>query len=321
MASVSRLRRRPSALDRLYAGRGRRRCWRWPAPPATPTARYPLSEHVVLHLRHGGDAPAVHLLVRDGDDAGRLRPRRHDRRGRGAVGRAGGAPAAPPPRARPGAGARGGRGGADGRPGGRLRLWAHGDHPSASALALSLGFARARVLWQMRRSLFAAAARAACCRRASTCARSGPAQDDEAWLALNAGPSPTTPSRAAGRCDDLRAADGRAVVRPGGLPAGRASGDGALLGFHWTKVHGERTARRRRTTTTRSARSTCSASTRARTGCGLGRALTVAGLRHLRARGPRPGDALRRRVQHRGGRALPAARLRPLVATSTTSRG
>ena len=28
---------------------------------------YPLSEHVMLHLRHGGDKPAVHLLVRHGD--------------------------------------------------------------------------------------------------------------------------------------------------------------------------------------------------------------------------------------------------------------
>ena len=30
---------------------------------------YPLSEHVVLHVRHGGDRPAIHLYVRE---AGRL---------------------------------------------------------------------------------------------------------------------------------------------------------------------------------------------------------------------------------------------------------
>ena len=28
---------------------------------------YPLVRARVLHLRHGGDGPAVHLLVRDGD--------------------------------------------------------------------------------------------------------------------------------------------------------------------------------------------------------------------------------------------------------------
>src|SRR5688572_8965083 len=33
---------------------------------------YPLSEHTVLHLRHGGEAPAVHLIARtpDGELAG-----------------------------------------------------------------------------------------------------------------------------------------------------------------------------------------------------------------------------------------------------------
>src|SRR5690606_2313718 len=29
---------------------------------------YPLSEHVTLHLRHGGDAPAVHLLAYSGGE-------------------------------------------------------------------------------------------------------------------------------------------------------------------------------------------------------------------------------------------------------------
>ncbi len=28
---------------------------------------YPLSEHIVLHLRHGGDADVRHLLIHDGD--------------------------------------------------------------------------------------------------------------------------------------------------------------------------------------------------------------------------------------------------------------
>ncbi|HWG92901.1 MAG TPA: GNAT family N-acetyltransferase, partial [Mycobacteriales bacterium] len=41
----------------------------------------------------------------------------------------------------------------EGSPDGRLRLWAHGDAEPAAALAEALGFARGRVLRQMRRSL------------------------------------------------------------------------------------------------------------------------------------------------------------------------
>src|SRR5689334_21471371 len=117
---------------------------------------YPLSEHVVLHLRQGGDARAVHLRARNNGDlvgyahvdttdpvegaAAELAVHPlHRRRGLGralvieamavADERAAEAP-------------------------GRLRLWAHGDHPSATALAMRLGFERWRVLFQMRRSLF-----------------------------------------------------------------------------------------------------------------------------------------------------------------------
>src|SRR6476619_1049830 len=38
-------------------------------------------------------------------------------------------------------------------PDGRLRLWAHGDHPAAGKMAAGLGFVRSRSLWQMRRPL------------------------------------------------------------------------------------------------------------------------------------------------------------------------
>jgi mycothiol synthase len=116
---------------------------------------YPLSEHVMLHLRLGGEKPAVHLLIRQGDELVGyahldttdvvdgpsaelvVHPmfRRHGL-GRALVTALTDAAAA-----------------AD--PDGRLRLWAHGDHPSATALALSLGFERHRVLFQLRRSLFA----------------------------------------------------------------------------------------------------------------------------------------------------------------------
>src|SRR5690349_18721666 len=108
----------------------------------------------MLHLRHGGDEPSVHLVVRNGDEligyahvdvtdpvegpsAELVVHPMHRRRGLGRVLVTAAVRAAEQ---------------AD--PSGRLRLWAHGDHPSASALALSLGFGRSRVLWQMRRSLY-----------------------------------------------------------------------------------------------------------------------------------------------------------------------
>ena len=92
---------------------------------------YPLSEHVMLHLRHGGDAPAVHLLIRE-PDRGRLVGYAHvdttdavegasaelcvhplfRRHGLGRALVLGAMAAAEEP-----------------DPAGRLRLWAHGDHP------------------------------------------------------------------------------------------------------------------------------------------------------------------------------------------------
>src|SRR4051794_25082903 len=111
----------------------------------------PLSEHVMLHLRYGGDVAARSLLLWDGDTlvgyahldttdevegASAELAVRPDRRGRGHG------------RALVGAVA------ADAGPNGRLRLWSHGSNEAAAALAHSLGFVRERMLWQMRRSLY-----------------------------------------------------------------------------------------------------------------------------------------------------------------------
>ncbi|MCA1657558.1 MAG: GNAT family N-acetyltransferase, partial [Actinobacteria bacterium] len=116
----------------------------------------PLSEHVALHLRYGGDPDSRHLLARDGDadGAGRLVGYAHIDVTDAVEGSA--AELAVLPEAR-------GHGLASAMvdrllqesPDGRLRLWAHGQHPAAAALARRLGFRRERVLWQMRRSLLA----------------------------------------------------------------------------------------------------------------------------------------------------------------------
>jgi len=196
---------------------------------------YPLSEHVALHVRGGGEEPAVHLLV---TEAGQLVGYAHvdttdvvegasaelvvhpmyRRRGLGralvtavaqVAGQAGGGP---------------------------LRLWAHGDHPSASALALSMGFERSRVLWQMRRSLYAPVD-APVVPAGVTIRAFRPGQDDQEWVRVNARAFADHPDQGRWRLADLRVRMAEPWFDPDGFLL--AHRDGRLLGFHWTKVHGE----------------------------------------------------------------------------------
>jgi mycothiol synthase len=249
---------------------------------------YPLSEHVTLHLRHGGDAPAVHLIARVGDqlvgyahvdttDAVEgpsaelcVHPL-HRRRG---LGRALVTVAIEVS--------------AEHDPAGRLRLWAHGDHPSASALALSLGFARARVLWQMRRSLFAPVP-APGVPDGVTLRPFRPGADDQAWLELNARAFAGHPDQGRWTAADLAARVAESWFDPQGFLLAEGP-DGAPIGFHWTKIHGA----------VRHGDLAAGAGGHdhdpigevyvlgvdpAAHGTGLGTALTLAGLRYLRDRG------------------------------------
>lgn len=262
---------------------------------------YPLSEHVVLHLRHGGDVQAVHLLVRDGpaaDRSGRLVGYAHVDTTDPVLGPS--AELAVHPLAR-----RQGLGRAlvtaaiavaderdgDGRPGraGRLRLWAHGDHPSASALAISLGFERWRVLYQMRRSLIVPVP-APALPPGVRLRTFRPGTDDEAWLALNAAAFADHPDQGRWTLAELRIRLRERWFDPAGFLLAEREPGGELLGFHWTKVHGE----------VRTHRPPDDAAPHphgpigevyvlgvspAAHGMGLGTALTLAGLRHLRTEG------------------------------------
>ncbi|MEV8513337.1 mycothiol synthase [Dactylosporangium sp. NPDC051484] len=248
----------------------------------------PLSEHVVLHLRHGGEAPAVHLLAY-GDGPGQI------------VGYA----YVDPADAVEGASAelvvhplhrRRGLGRAlvtaamavaDERNDGRLRLWAHGDHPSASALAIRLGFDRVRVLLQLRRSLLPPLDEVALPAGAHLRAFR-PGADDEAWLALNAAAFAEHPEQGKWTLDDLRMRMGEPWFEAAGFLLAEAD-DGRLLGFHWTKVHGEEAPHPGEGEEAHVPEPIGEVYVLGvapdANGGGLGRALTLAGLRHLRDRG------------------------------------
>jgi mycothiol synthase len=233
--------------------------------------RRPISEHVWLHLRGGGHHGDLHLLARS--DAGDLVGYAH----MDATDPVGGpiAELAVDPSSR-----RGGLGHALIEElirvgGGRLRLWAHGEQAGAGQLADQMGFRQARVLWQMRRSLHAPLPRpelpAGIAIRAFQVG-----VDDSAWLDLNARAFARLPDQGRWTRDDLD----RRVREPWFDPAGFLlawRGD-RLVGFHWTKVHGH------------------SAHQHGPVGevyvvgvdpddrgGGLGRALTLVGLHHLRS--------------------------------------
>jgi mycothiol synthase len=192
---------------------------------------HPLSEHVFLHLSHGGDVSDENLLLWYGDElagyahldttdlvAGPsaelvVRPR-FRQRGLGArlvdelLARS---------------------------PDGRLRLWAHGAHPAATSLARRLGFERTRVLWQMRRSLLAPIPDPQL-PPGVTVRTFVVGQDEERWLAVNNRAFADHPDQGSWTLDDVKMRAAEAWFDPAGFFLAERAGD--LVAFHWTKVHG-----------------------------------------------------------------------------------
>jgi mycothiol synthase len=213
----------------------------------------PLDEAALLTLRHHG-LRGSRLWVADGNGFAW----RHD----GAVDLA----VAPDARGHGLGGALASAATADAGP---LTAWSHGNHPAAAALAGRLGFDRVRDLWVMRRPLtdlppvlestdgiavrpFAVGA------------------DEEPFLELNAQAFAHHPEQGRMTRADL---DDR-MAEPWFDPAGFfvAERSGELLGFHWTKVHDE--------TPPYGEVYVVGVSPRAQGG-GLGKRLTLTGLRHL----------------------------------------
>jgi mycothiol synthase len=231
----------------------------------------PLSEHVLLHLRYDASAPSSQrrdfLVTVNGQVAGYAYLDLPEPSGELVI---------HPARRRQGLGrALAGELAVQAR-GHTLRLWAHGDLAAAAGLAASAGFHRIRALWQMRRPLRDLPDRPGL-PAGITLRTFAPGRDEDEWLSLNGRAFARHPEQGAWTRRDLELREREPWFDPAGFFI--AERHGVMAGFHWTKVHppeggdgplgevyvvgvdpGER-------------------------GTGLGRALTLAGLHHLRGLG------------------------------------
>jgi mycothiol synthase len=242
----------------------------------------PMSEHALLHLRHGGEPSDRNLLLRDDDGA--LAGFAHVDVSDPVDGPSAELAVAPDHR-RHGLGRLLGAAvlatADDADPAGRLRLWAHGGLSAAHGLAASLGLVRTRVLLQLRRSLLGRLP-APHWPPGVAVRTFRPGVDDQAWLQLNARAFADHPEQGSWTAADL----GRRMAEPWFDPAGFfvAERDGRLVGFHWTKIHGGDSGAPDHGHDPLGEVYVVGVDPDEH-GLGLGRALTLAGLRHLRGRG------------------------------------
>jgi mycothiol synthase len=158
---------------------------------------------------------------------------------------------------------------ASGAPDGRVQVWSHGDHPGARALAASLGYRVVRTLLQLRRPLGPLDELGPPVLPDGVTLRSfRPGVDDAEWLRLNARAFAHHPEQGRTTQSDLDARMAEPWFDPKGFLI--AEQDGVMIGFHWTKVHPEGLGEVYVVGVDPD-----------RHGGGLGKALTLAGLRHL----------------------------------------
>jgi len=195
----------------------------------------PVSEQGLLRLR-AGDVRQQHLLARRAGRVvgyGSLLPEQDAQEG-GPGALVGELVVAPPARGR-GTGralleaaltARGDR---------ALRLWMHGDLPAARSLAERAGLVRVRELMTMRADLAPALPPLPQVEgvrlRAFEVGR-----DEGAWLAVNARAFADHPEQGAWTLEDVRAREAEPWFDPAGLVLAEDERTGDLLGSHWTKT-------------------------------------------------------------------------------------
>jgi mycothiol synthase len=159
-------------------------------------------------------------------------------------------------------------------PGGTLRLWAHGEHPAAERMAGHYGFSRARVLWQLRRSLLTPLDEPLL-PEGVTLRPFRPGEDEQAFLEVNNRAFAWHPEQGGWDVGHVLVREAEPWFDPQGFLLA-VDADGRLLGFHWTKIHPHDLGEVYVLGVDPDEH-----------GRGLGSALTLAGLRYLRGRGMR----------------------------------
>ena len=236
----------------------------------------PLSEHVLLHVRHASSESSRDLLLSlDGSVAGYTHLDAPEAESQS--GDMSGELVVHPAYRRRGYGSALVSALTAGGGGHGIRLWAHGDLPAAAALARATGFTRFRALWQMRMSLAGRALPSPVFPAGVSLRTFRPGEDEENWLEVNRRAFAHHPEQGSWTREDLELREAEQWFDPGGFFL--AQRDGRVAGFHWTKVHpadgdaapigevyvvGVEPGQQ---------------------GGGLGRALTLAGLRHLQGLG------------------------------------
>jgi len=151
---------------------------------------------------------------------------------------------------------------------GPIRVWSHGRHSRLIPVLEEHGFIRARELHQLRRDLADLPADPPLA-DGVTVRAFVPGRDDGAWLRVNAAAFATHAEQGRWTAADLQARIDESWFDAAGFLL--AERDGDLLGYHWTKVHPDGLGEVYVLGIAPDAQ-----------GLGLGSALLVRGLRHLR---------------------------------------
>jgi mycothiol synthase len=158
--------------------------------------------------------------------------------------------------------------------GGTLHVWAHGELPAASALAAKKGYLRSRILLQLRRSLNEPLPPPHFPPDVSV-RTFVPGADEQAWLRVNNAAFASHPEQGRWSLHDVKQRELQSWFDPAGLFLAERNHE--LVGFHWTKVHTDETP---------PVGEVYVVGVRPEdSGHGLGPALTLVGLHHLRSLG------------------------------------